>query len=136
MTRTRQFQAVFAVLLIGLFLAPAQLQAQDDHPYPGVWRIAYDVAPRLLNGGEIQKLLKEIDPSRLRDSGTSGTVVLYLYVDSIGRVTQVRPRSPSPEPEFNQAADSVVRAMRFTPATVAEEPISVWMMQRVDFDTR
>ena len=99
-------------------------------------QIVRDEEPRLLNAAEIQKLLAQNYPSQLRLNGLSGSVVLFLFVDASGRVTQVKPRNPSPHSEFNQAAERIARAMSFQPAEVEGEPLGVWILQRFDFTTR
>ena len=108
-------------------------------PDPGVEVpeiVTHDVEPRLSNVKEIRDLLVDSYPRQLRLNGISGSVVLYVYVDRHGRVTQVRPRNPTSEPEFTRAAELVVRAMRFESAETNGEPVGTWIMQRVDYDSR
>jgi len=43
---------------------------------------------------------------------------------------------PSDYPQFNKAALTVVSSMKFRPAQYEGEPVGVWMLQKVDFNTR
>ncbi len=47
--------------------------------------VEHDVAPRILNGAEVAKLLEDNYPRTLREAGVQGTVILWVYVDSEGR---------------------------------------------------
>lgn len=97
--------------------------------------VPHDVKPRLVNAGEVKALLLDSYPPRLREEGISGLVVMFIFIDRHGRVTQVRPRTASPRPQFNKAAESVVRGMRFEPAEADGQPVGIWTIQEVSFAT-
>lgn len=111
-------------------LPPPEAGIQIPH------QIDRDVEPRLINTNEISGLLERSFPDQLREGGFSGSVVLFVFVDARGQVTQVMPRNPSSHSEFNRAAENVARAIKFSPATVGEEPLGVWITQQIDFNTR
>lgn len=135
MTQLQQFKAAVAVLLVGLSLAPTPLQAQDVHPPLGVWRLAYDVAPRLLNLREVQETLQDQYPNELREARISGSVVLWLFVDDSGAMAEAMVHKSSDYEAFDTAALVIAEAMKFRPALMDSEPVGVWMLQKVDFDT-
>lgn len=97
---------------------------------------ATDSEPRLANGDEILDLLVSRYPPQLRERGISGSVTFFVFVDPSGRVTQIRLRNSSKEPEFDRAAEAIARSMEFWPTLLDREPIGVWIMQKIDFDTR
>lgn len=98
--------------------------------------MAYDVPPLLLNTKEITQALNEGYPTELREARISGSVVVWLYVDDSGRVTESLLHKRSDHEAFDAAALSIVRRMQFRPALMDEEPVAVWILQRVDFNTR
>ena len=98
--------------------------------------VPYDVAPSLVNAPEVEEQLRQSYPPNLREQGIGDSVVVFIFIDRYGQVTEVRPRTMSSRPEFNRAAESVVRAMRFEPAEADGEPIGIWTIQEVNFSTR
>lgn len=98
--------------------------------------VPHDVEPRLINAREVQELLRKRYPSKLREKGIGGAVDMFVFVNRQGRVTDVRPRTSSSHPEFNRAAESVFRAMKFTPAEADGEPIGIWTVQQARFTMR
>lgn len=136
MTGSLQFRVVLTLLLAGLLLASSSLQAQDATPHFGVWRLAYDVAPRLVNAQEVETALNERYPSELREAEISGSVVLWLFVDDTGAVAEAMVHKSSDYEAFDTAALVIAEAMKFRPALMDENPVGVWMLQKVDFNTR
>ena len=98
--------------------------------------VARDAEPRLTNVHEISQLLDEAYPPRLREERVSGSVALYVLVDKTGRPLRVEVQTPSVHVPFNKAATSVASEMRFEPALNDGEPVGVWILQRLDFNTR
>jgi TonB family protein len=135
MTRST-WLTVSAVLPAVLLSPPSTLQAQNGPPGFGVETMAYDVAPLLLNGKEITKRLMESYPAELREAGISGSVIVWLFVDDSGDVAEALLHKRSDHVAFDEAALALVRGMKFRPALMEEEPVAVWIRQRVDFNTR
>lgn len=115
---------------------PTPLLPPADSGVEAPEAVPHDVEPRLINASEVKVLLREAYPPRLREEGISGSVVVFIFIDRHGRVTQVRPRTASSRPQFNRAAESVVRSMRFEPAEADGEPVGIWTLQEVSFATR
>ncbi|MBV1861145.1 MAG: TonB family protein [Nannocystaceae bacterium] len=84
-------------------------------------------------------------PKRLRDEGISGRIVLKLHVHRDGTVrgAKVLAKRNSATTEADKKAASaaflksvikVVKSWRFTPATLAGKPISVWHKVNIPFE--
>ncbi len=127
--------ASFPVLTVTAFLIGPSLAHAQDKPSPPQF-VARDVEPALLNGREIQTLLADNYPPRLRRDGISSSVTLYLFIDVTGNVMKVEIYEKSVYAQFNKAARTVANAMRFRPAENDGEPVGVWVLQRLDFNTR
>lgn len=112
--------------------APPPMESATDRPA----FIPRDVEPRLQNEDEIRRLLQRHYPSALKDGGIGGRVVLWLFVDSAGRVGQIQVRRPSSYPAFDEAAVRVARSMEFAPAVNQDRPVGVWISQEVGFRVR
>lgn len=135
MTRST-WLTVSAVLPAVLLSLPSTLQGQNGPPGMGVEIMAYDVAPLLLNGKEIRQTLMESYPAELREAGISGSVIVWVFVDDSGDVKEALLHKRSDHEAFDEAALTVVEAMKFRPALMDEEPVAVWIRQRVDFNIR
>lgn len=96
----------------------------------------HDVGPALLNVPEIRSLLADFYPRSLRKQGIGGMVGLYIRIDRLGVVTEVRIKEPSVYNQFNKAVTRVVEAMHFRPAESEGQPIGVWVYQTIHFSTR
>ncbi|HSM07684.1 MAG TPA: energy transducer TonB [Gemmatimonadota bacterium] len=110
---------------------PAGARPSDVPSY-----IPRDVEPRLTNGRQIERVLKQRYPSMLREAGIGGTVVLYVFVDEKGLPTNTQVQQSSGYPQLDAAAAEVVDEMEFSPAMNRDRPVGVWVLQRVDFSTR
>ncbi|MFQ5679975.1 MAG: energy transducer TonB [Gemmatimonadota bacterium] len=112
-------------------LGPPPSPAADGGAKPKF--IPYDVAPRLQNRDEVLALLRREYPAVLRDAGVGGTVLLWIFVDEIGKVADARVATSSGYLHLDEAAQSVARAMIFSPAMNRDKVTPVWLSQPVDF---
>jgi len=110
---------------------PAGARPSDVPSY-----IPRDVEPRLTNSSRIQRLLTQRYPSMLREAGISGSVVLYVFVDEQGAPTKAQVQTSSGYAQFDAAAESIADDMEFSPAMNRDKPVGVWILQRIDFNTR
>lgn len=99
---------------------------------------AVEVRPSLRNGDEIDRLVRRLYPSRLRDSGVTGEVALRFVIDAEGRVEpgSIEVVSAS-HPAFGEAARRAAERFRFTPASVGGRGVRVattmpirWTLER------
>jgi len=105
--------------------------ADTDEPTPAYF--AHDVVPRLINGSEVFVLLHDLYPESLKSEGVGGRVVLWVHIDDLGTVTEMKSHTSSGQDELDAAAQQVAAAMRFTPAENKGEPVSVWIAQPIEF---
>ena len=95
--------------------------------------IPRDVEPGLTNGREVERVLQQRYPPRLREAGIGGTVVLHVFVDDDGRPTRSQVIESSGYPQLDAAARDVVDRMKFSPALNRDKPVGVWVRQAVTF---
>ncbi len=98
--------------------------------------IPYDVAPKLKNPTEIQKLLQRLYPSQLREAGIEGTVVLWIYIDENGVVQKTQVQKSSGYEAMDQAAMGTADKMKFSPAMNRDKKTPVWVAQAITFEVR
>lgn len=92
------------------------------------------VRPRLLNAGELARLLVELYPRMLREAGIGGTVLVWFYIDERGRVVRTLIHESSGWDELDMAALKVADRMEFSPAYNRDEPVPVWVSVPVTFE--
>jgi TonB family protein len=94
----------------------------------------YVIKPELRNRPEVQQALVRNYPPHLRDRRVSGTTLVWLLIDEIGRVVNAQVKESSGEPDLDKAALQVARAMLFTPAKNREsQPVKVWIQLPIVF---
>lgn len=118
------------------FLPPVQPPPEAAGDEGRVRFIPYDTPPVLRDREDIARFLRREYPSRLRSAGVEGTVELWLYVETDGRVTDAEIRESSGVPALDEAAIRVGRQMRFSPARNRDRPTAVWVRQPVTFRVR
>lgn len=90
-------------------------------------------SPRLVNQGEVRRVLERAHPPELKDVEGKTRAVFWLLVDESGQVEDFEIARSSGSAALDGAAARVVRAMRFEPATVDGDPTRVWIPQPVTF---
>jgi protein TonB len=98
--------------------------------------IPYDVAPKLKNAKEIQRLLQRLYPAQLREAGVEGSVVLWIYIDENGKVQKSQVQKSSGYNAMDQAAMSTADQMKFSPAMNRDKKTPVWVAQAITFEVR
>jgi protein TonB len=94
----------------------------------------YEVAPKLINRQEVAQALLEYYPPLLRNAGIGGTVMMWFYIDTEGRVLRTQVVEPSGYPNLDSAAQRVAAMMRFSPALNRDQKIPVWVQMPVVFE--
>lgn len=110
-------------------LAPVQAGVKPERPA----FISYEVAPRLLNAAEIQRLLERSYPAALRSAGIEGSVILRVFIDEEGVVQSTDVTESSGYPSMDEAALESTARMRFSPAMNRDKPIAVWLALPIQF---
>jgi len=72
-------------------------------------------------------------PSRAKDRGIEGQVVLSLLINETGAIERMKVLESKPPGVFEESAKEAVRQWRFTPATYQGKPVKVWVNQPVTF---
>ncbi len=142
-------RARFAPALIDTFkvavwvMLPVQVGGLAARPDPsppgqeGAPRFTpYTVKPELRNRAEVARALVDNYPPELRDRKVSGTTLLWLLIDEIGRVNQVRVKESSGEPKLDEAAVRVAKSMLFSPALNRDRAVRVWINLPIVFQPR
>ena len=95
--------------------------------------VPVDVPPLLTNAEDIRDLLQELYPALLKEEGVGGRVMLWMWVDEAGTVTETRIQESSGHDALDEAAQQVAASMVFTPAENKGDPVAVWIAQPIDF---
>lgn len=105
------------------------VEEKDRPPF-----IPYTSAPKLLNKEETLELLRRFYPPSLRSAGVGGTVVLWIFVETDGSVTETRVATSSGYLLLDKAAQQVAGGMRFSPAMNRDRVTAVWLSQPISFE--
>jgi TonB family protein len=117
----------------------AQLSAQLDaieSGSDGPTFTPYTVKPSLLNRNDVARALVKEYPANLRARHVSGTVLLWVMLDTAGVVKRVELKTSSGYAEMDEAAKRVAVEMRFTPALNRDKVVPVWIQLPIMFTTR
>jgi len=105
-------------------------------PKDNATRVAFTVAPELLNRERIRSILLRRYPARLRNAGIEGTVLLQLWIDEEGMVTRHELARSSGNDELDRIAQEVIELMEFSPAYNLGEPVAVSVALPIVFEVR
>ena len=104
-----------------------------DNPTDRPTFIAYEVAPKLENPGEIRRALQSLYPSQLRNAGVEGTVHVRVFIDEAGTVREIEVMESSGYELLDEAALKAAEKMRFTPAMSRDKTTAVWLELPITF---
>jgi TonB family protein len=93
-------------------------------------------APSLKNGDQIERLLSKLFPRRLRRDGGDARAIVWLLIDTEGRVLKSLLRETSGRTDVDSVAVTASQQMSFHPAEQAGRPVPVWVQQPVRFHVR
>ena len=125
--------SVRAALLVAAMVAAAaplraQQPAQNQEP---------DTQPELLNARALPRIISREYPVSMRGRRAAANVAVRMKILEDGTVDSSSISvEESPEPDFNAPAVRVAMQMRFRPATLAGEPVQVWVTMPVTFIRR
>jgi TonB family protein len=141
----RRWAALLAVLAAAAAAtSPARAQAAGE-PRAGAGTAAADTAfayelsavdeqPELLNAADVARLTEHNYPREMKRRRETGTVAMRILVRRDGVVDSAHVSVEyESQPGFADAAVRVARAMRFKPARVDGQPVSVWVLIPVQF---
>lgn len=91
-----------------------------------VWADVLAEPPRMVNQGEITRLLRRLYPRRLRATGVQGNVTLAFVIGRDGRVEMRSVRVVgTAHPDLTEPTLRALAVMRFRPARVSGEAVRV-----------
>jgi TonB family protein len=96
--------------------------------------IPHDTPPKLMNAGELVRLLEAGYPTELKEEGIEGVVLLWLFIDEAGRPVKLQLRRSSGFRSLDRIAQDVADQMRFRPAYNQDRPVGVWVAQQIRFE--
>lgn len=95
--------------------------------------VSYTRAPQVINVKEVVQAMRDAYPALLRDAGIGGTVRVYFYIDTDGRVLDTRIDTSSGLEPLDRAALAAASTFRFGPAMNGDEPVAVWVSLPITF---
>jgi protein TonB len=98
--------------------------------------VPFTVAPKLRDPAHAARIVEQHYPPLLKDAGAGGSVVVEAFVDTLGRVQDVRLSRSSGVRSLDRAALQAVRLLEFTPALNRDKKVAVWIEQRITFEVR
>lgn len=93
----------------------------------------YTMAPTIVNGTEVRRVLAREYPPLLREAGVGGTASVLLYVDETGNPRRVRLHGSSGHAALDAAAIRVAESFNFSPAKNREETVAAWISLPIVF---
>jgi protein TonB len=95
----------------------------------------FTVAPSILNRSEVVEAMNAEYPPLLRGAGIGGSVVVWMFVNELGKLEEVRLQESSGHRALDEAALNVAETYRFSPARNRDEPVPVWVQFPITFQT-
>ncbi len=92
------------------------------------------VRPEILNRGEVLQALMRLYPPILRDAGIGGTVEVWFFISTEGKVLQRQVSIPSAHAQLDEAALEVADVFEFSPALNRETLVEVWIRFPIIFE--
>lgn len=94
----------------------------------------YTVQPDIVNRDEVRRVLQAKYPSLLRNAGIGGTVLVWFFIDTKGRVENTKVRESSGHHALDEAALEVANVFRFSPALNRDKKVPVWIALPIRFE--
>lgn len=108
------------------------MAGEDPDSLPEVKFIPYDEPPVPIGGyGEIQKNI--IYPKVAQEAGIEGTVIVQVFVDKTGTVTETKVIKSIPDTGLDEAAIAALKKTTFKPAQQRDKEVGVWISVPVNF---
>lgn len=96
----------------------------------------FEVRPELRNRSAYAQALTRQYPPMLKDAGIGGQVLLWVFINEQGDVTNTRIVNSSGYEQLDQVAESVMREVaQFSPALNRDQRVPVWIQIPVTFQT-
>jgi TonB family protein len=133
--RTLILSALFLLISAGTTAAHAQ-----DNPPDSVARrpmfTPFDKRPELKNRREAVRSVERHYPRQLKDAGIGGRVMVWVFIDTEGRVRNAQVSESSGNQALDEGALAAAWEFRFIPARYNEEVVRVWVCIPITFSVR
>jgi len=111
----------------------APTAAQSAEASEGPTFTPFEVAPAVQNRDEIRAALEAAYPPVLKEAGIAGNVLVWVYIDEAGTVSDVRLNRSSGHDALDQAGLRVAQVMQFSPALNRDKAVAVWVAIPITF---
>jgi len=98
--------------------------------------IPVTVRPELRDPAAALRIVERYYPPLLKDAGVGGSVVVGAFIDTAGRVQDVRLLRSCGNQSLDYAALQAVSLFEFTPALNRDQKVAVWIKQPITFEVR
>jgi TonB family protein len=120
-----------SVLLLAFAACSVDPSVRDASGETAVCPVQYtrtNEPPRMLNQPEVWEALIAGYPAALREAGMEGTTTMSVCIDEGGLVAKTRLVRSSGNDDLDEVATNMMETVaRFSPATVDDEPVPVWV---------
>ncbi|UCC74743.1 MAG: energy transducer TonB [Gemmatimonadota bacterium] len=94
----------------------------------------YTVKPEIKNRQRAAAIILRNYPKMLQDAGVQGTVHLWVFIDTEGRVQNAQVQRGSGNSQLDEAALKSVHEFEFTPALNMDKRVPVWVAFPIRFE--
>lgn len=108
-----------------------ELEAARDFEF-----VPVAVKPQLRDPVRALRIVSQHYPPLLKDAGVGGSVVVAAFIDTAGRVQDVRVLTSCGVQSLDYAALQAVSLFEFTPALNRDRKVAVWIKQPITFEVR
>jgi TonB family protein len=122
-------------MLPGVLQPVAQTTVQDTTPENPV-ATPFTKPPELKDRRGAARIVEWHYPEQLKHAGIAGTVVVWVFVDTEGKVRNTQVHESSGNDVLDNAALSAVREFEFIPARNDDEVVPVWVAIPIVFTVR
>jgi protein TonB len=96
----------------------------------------YTKGPEIKNRREAARILERHYPNEFKDHGVGGTALVWVFIDTDGRVKNTQISRSSGVKGLDEAAMAAVREFEFIPARNEGEVCPVWVAIPITFAVR
>jgi TonB family protein len=93
----------------------------------------YTVRPEIKDRQRAKEIMRQNYPKILQDAGIGGTVFVWVFIDTSGRVQNAQVQQGSGNAALDAAALEAVYEFEFTPALNMDKRVPVWVAFPVTF---
>ncbi len=89
--------------------------------------------PTIRDRARARRIVAEHYPQLLRDAGIEGTAIVWIFIDTEGKVRNTRINRSSGNPALDAAAEAAAREFEFKPARNRGRLVPVWVAVPIHF---